>query len=612
MIKFPYGISDFYLVSTGGYFYIDRTDRLPLIEAAGNQLLFLRPRRFGKSMFLSLLENYYDLARASQFEQTFGHLAIGQNPTPLHNRYFVMTWDFSGVETSDDWREMRQSLYNRINAQIYATAVKYAEYLKESVQIDQEDAINSFDSLLTAIRQTPYKLYLLIDEYDNFANEVLMSSIGEGYLRYQEIVQGEGFLKTLFKVIKSAARGQGLERVFITGVSPLVVSDMSSGYNVAEDLYFLPRFADLCGFTEAEVSAVLARVCQQCQFTAEKQAETLAMMRTFYNGYRFSPRREERIYNPTLTLYFLKALQDECLYPEEMLDHNLAMDHARIAYIAQLGGAEQLVLGALNEASPLSTPSLAQRFGVNELMASTVKSNGYVAAILYYFGVLTLAGRTPLQEYILAIPNWVTRQLYLERLRELLLPDRRVDDEIQRLADDFFLHGSLQPLCDFVERRLFSIFDNRDYLAANELTIKTAFLCLLLNDKVYITDSETAIQRTYADLTLMIRPDLRHRQVLRDIIIEFKFVKLSDINIETVNPGAKKAKQKALDGVTARQMSQAELSALPVVQTQLTAARTQLQTYRRDLTVAYGDTLRLHTYAIVALGFDRLVWEEVF
>jgi hypothetical protein len=611
MIKFPYGLSDFYAIIKDGYFYVDRTGHIPRLEEAGRQLLFLRPRRFGKSMLLSLLEAYYDLARADEFDDLFGGLTIGKQPTPLHNRYFVMKWDFSGVETSDDWQLMRQSLYNRINTQIQATIVKYQQQLSVPVKIDPIDALQSFESLLISIRQTPYKLYLLIDEYDNFANEVLMSSIQSGRQRYEEMVKGEGFLKTVFKVIKSAAGGQGLERVFITGVSPLVMSDISSGYNVAEDIYFLPEFADLCGFHEDEVSAIVAQVSKRCQFSVDKEAEILETMRVFYNGYRFHSSQTARIYNPTLVLYFCKALQRSCAYPDQMLDENLSMDRNRIGYIAGLGRADEIINSALNDAEPLRTRTLAQRFGVSDLMSVGQKGREFLASLLYYFGVLTLDGRSDLLEYLLCVPNLVIRRLYAERLQELLLPDVHAREAAQDRVNLFFRTGNLQPLIEFAEQRLFAAYDNRDYIAANELTIKSAFLSLLFNDVLYFVDSETAIRRTYADLTLILRPDLRPRQNLRDFIIEFKYLKMGDIKIDSPQTGDEKPRQRPLDSLTARQMSHADLCALPAVQAQLAQARTQLQSYRRDLQAAYQGGLRLQTYAVVALGFDRLVWEEI-
>ena len=215
-MRFPYGLANFQTIAEEGYLYIDRTDRIGAIEEGGRQLLLLRPRRFGKSLWLSTLENYYDLAKAEQFEQLFGHLKIGQAPTARHNTYFIMKWNFSLVDPMGDAEAIRGALHRHINVEIQATVAKYRDQIPGKVDV-QEDAIASFRSLLAAISRTSHRLYLLIDEYDNFANEVLVShQKGEG--RYRELVGGEGAIKTLFKAVKDAAEGRGLDRVFITGV----------------------------------------------------------------------------------------------------------------------------------------------------------------------------------------------------------------------------------------------------------------------------------------------------------------------------------------------------------------------------------------------------------
>jgi hypothetical protein len=260
MLKFPYGISDFAKLIEEEYWYVDRTNQLPLIESTGEQLLFLRPRRFGKSLILSMLENYYDLARADQFQPLFGHLKIGANPTPKHNQYFVMKWDFSRVEPAQTLQHLRQAIQRHLNDRIQSFAIHYETWLPQPIQIYPDYALSSFESLLTAVQQTPYKLYLLIDEYDNFANQVLMGQGLSSQQHYQELVSGEGVLKTVFSAIKAAGAGRGLDKVFITGVSPLVMSDMTSGYNVAKNIYLEPEFHDLCGFTEAEIVTVLQHI----------------------------------------------------------------------------------------------------------------------------------------------------------------------------------------------------------------------------------------------------------------------------------------------------------------------------------------------------------------
>ncbi|NCC30023.1 MAG: AAA family ATPase, partial [Gammaproteobacteria bacterium] len=335
-MRFPYGLSDFGKLIREGYFYQDRTDRIPLLEAAGDQLLFIRPRRFGKSLLLSMLECYYDLGRAEQFDALFGSLAIGRDPTPSHSRYFVMRWDFSLVKAQGEVRDIEAALHQHINDRILRFQQDYADQLTTPIVLHADNAISTFESALTVVSQTPHKLYLLIDEYDNFANEVLMAKREH----YEALLYGEGLLKTVFKAVKAGAGGQGLDRVFITGVSPVVLSDMTSGYNVAKNIYLEPEINDLCGFTEPEIAAVLTRLASDGADWSH--AEALDTMRTFYNGYRFSEDAEARIYNPTLSLYFLEHLDKRGRYPRRMLDENLAMDRAKLVYIARLPHGEAL------------------------------------------------------------------------------------------------------------------------------------------------------------------------------------------------------------------------------------------------------------------------------
>ncbi|MBM3204061.1 AAA family ATPase, partial [Candidatus Woesearchaeota archaeon] len=268
-MKFPYGIADFGKIRQNGYFYQDRTHLIPQLETAGEQLLFLRPRRFGKSLLLSMLEHYYDINQADSFANLFGDLAIGQNPTLLHNRYFILHWDFSLVKTQGDVRDIEAALHRCLNQAIDVCAYNY----KLAVSITQEDAIHSLGNLLKAVRASGHKIYLFIDEYDNFANEILMARKDQ----YEALLYGEGLFKTVFKAVKAAA-GQGLDRVFITGVSPVALSDITSGYNVATNIYLEPEFNALCGFTEAEISRILQSLAQEdCRWVLE---DVLATLRT--------------------------------------------------------------------------------------------------------------------------------------------------------------------------------------------------------------------------------------------------------------------------------------------------------------------------------------------
>ncbi len=591
-MRFPYGLANFQAIAEEGYLYIDRTDRIGAIEAAGRQLLLLRPRRFGKSLWLSTLENYYDLTKADQFEQLFGHLKIGQAPTARRNSYFVMKWNFSLVDPMGDAEAIRLALHQHINSEIQATAGKYRDLIPAKVQVREDNAISSFRSLLAAISQTPHRLYLLIDEYDNFANEVLVSHHqGEG--RYRELVGGEGTIKTLFKAVKDAAEGRGLDRVFITGVSPVVLADITSGYNVVEDISREPEYADLCGFHEAECRTVLDQVIADCDLPPERVEEALDLMRTFYNGYNFSLEPAGgQIYNPTLALYFFKHLAERCAYPRAMLDNNLAMDRNRIEYIARLPHGEALVSAALDSAHPIVIDDMEQRFGV-ERMLRAPQTHGFLASLLYFFGVLTYSGRDPLGNLQLSIPNLVVRKLYIERIQEALLPGYDLDRERRAVSERFYTAGELAPLCDFIEQRYLPVFDNRDLRWSNELVVKTAFLITLFNDLAYIMDSETAIARGYCDLSLIVRPD-RRQYALLDHVIEFKHLKVSDL------PG--------LDSAALAAMPREELRARPEVAQLLTDAQGQLAGYRKTLQGLYGDKLKLRTHALVCIGLVRFVW----
>ena len=590
-MKLPYAISDFDSLITRGYHYVDRTDHIPLLEAAGDQLLFLRPRRFGKSLLLSMLENYYDINKADRFEMLFGRLAIGQAPTEEHNRYLVMKWDFSGVGAAGDAETIAGNLYDYLNLRISAFMDYYREVLPEHVIEPRQNAISSFQSLLALIQKTGHSLYLLIDEYDNFANELMMGHQNPDEDRYRALLSGEGVMKTLFKTVKMAAGSGGIGRVFITGVSPVAMSDLTSAYNVAKNIYLNARFNTLCGFRELEVAGMTGAIAEECGLSEARANEAVSMMRTFYNGYRFSQRSEQQVYNPTLALYFLEEFQRECAYPDRVLDSNLAMDRGKMHYIARLPQGRELIFGALTETEPVTIFELADRFGVEDMRHGR-KDTGFVASLLYYFGILTQGGMSPFGELILRIPNLVIRKLYAEQIQELLLPEGEEGDMARRVAEALYQRGDMQPLCDFVENKYFKVFSNRDYRWSNELTIKTAFLTLLFNDTLYIMESESEIERTHTDLTMIVRPDKREYRIL-DILIEFKFVSLKEAN---------------LDGEAVRTMEDAALRALPAVQAKQREAEEGLARYQARLNAKFGDLPRLRCFTVVAVGFERLVF----
>jgi hypothetical protein len=589
-MKLPYGISDFKEIATKGYFYCDRTDRIPLLEDY-TSILFLRPRRFGKSLLVSMLANYYDLARADGFEEVFGNLLIGKNPTELHNKYFILKWDFSCVNASGSADNIRQSLYNHINRSIQRFIAYYSNYPLPEIKINKDDAFDSLASLVNAVSMSDYSIYLLIDEYDNFANEVMMSSQANRE-NYEALVHGDGLLKTLFKTIKASAGESLFDRSFITGVSPVVMSDMTSGYNIAKNIYLEARFNDLCGLTEKEIRNALERIEEKCGFKEGQGAAAFDIMQEYYNGYSFDYKAHNRVYNPTLALYFVDSFYKNCEYPEKMLDSNLAADEAKLEYISGIPGGRQLLLDLLESDNQIDISEIEERFGIKRMLKAASKDFSFMASFLYYFGVLTMAGRSSRGKRKLKVPNMVIQSLYVERIREMLLPEPMERDQGIWAAEKLFEEGDIKPVCEFIEQKYFKVFSNRDYISANEFSLKTAFLTLLYNDSLYIMDSEPEISRGYADLTMIIRPDMRQYDIL-DILLEFKFVHLNDVK---------------LTGEQASQLTQEELEAIFEIKAKMKEAKEQAARYGDALEKKYND-LRLHKFAVVSLGFERL-WAE--
>ena len=421
-MKFPYGIADFNAVITEDYYYCDRSNRIPLLEGMGKYLLFIRPRRFGKSLLVSMLHQYYDLLQKDRFETLFGGLAVGKTPSPERNRYLILKWDFSWVDPTGGPDRIRRSLHDHINVCIEHFCGRYRDILDKPTSIDWDNALVSIKHLLSAVQRTGHPLYLLIDEYDNFANEVLTLIQDENDV-YTALVHQNGPLKTLFKGLKSAA-GEGLiERMFITGVSPVVLSDITSGYNIAENIYLDADFEDLCGFTETETREIVQAVVRERNGNEKDLEDVFWLMRTYYNGYTFSPGSKRKIFNPTLAIYFLKGFLRSGKYPRKMLDANLATDEAKLEYAAEIAGGREMLLHALREDRPLTVSDISDRFGVRDMLEDESQDHDSIASFLYFAGFLTIGGETVEGELALTIPNLATRKLYVEKMPSMRFPN---------------------------------------------------------------------------------------------------------------------------------------------------------------------------------------------
>jgi hypothetical protein len=607
VIQFPYGIADFRRIRREGMVYVDRTAHIRDLETLGSVLAFLRPRRFGKSLWLQTLATYYDLRTADAFDEIFGDLAIQSHPTPLRSRYFVLQWNFSTVDPSGSAREIAESLEEHVREQIKVFVLSYRDHLAYPVETGGSTAA-MLTSLLGVVSQTPYKLYLLIDEYDNFVNEVMVRDAET----YHALFGKDGPYKQLFKSVKAATEGQGLERVFVTGVSPVALNDLTSGFNIATDVSLEPSLAGLCGFDERELRDLVAPIAQEERRLAAGEVDRLLdVMRVWYNGYRFSEDVDLLVYNPTNVLYFLRQLLLHGEPPESLHDANLRTDQAKLAFLARTAAGTGVVEDLTEGTGEIRIPLLLDSFSLDDMVKRLGRDRGAVASFLYYLGLLTLTG----EPGRLRIPNLVVRKLFLDRLLEVFLPDPAESYEAREVALRFFDDGDLGPLLAFFEEKLLPVLSNRDQGAppaapgrsgggVNEMVLKALFLSILFDDQRFVVHSELEIERGYADLCLLARPESRFPKAF-DILFELKLVRRKTLG--------KKGRE-------LRVMEEAALRELPAVKAALAEARGQVELYRDALVRqrcvrpppgGRGDAVRPRGYAVVAVGLERLVGEEV-
>jgi len=584
MLKFPYGLMNFATIRMENNYFVDQTAYIKKIEDFGRYLFMLRPRRFGKSLWLNILYNYYDINQADKFDQLFGDLQIGQNPTELHNQYLVLQFDFSKIDIQADIEQIQNNFHDYCNDTLLHFFHTNKKYFSRAIDINKDNCISSLNKTINVATESEQKLYVLIDEYDNFVNELIVKNRDQ---EYYDLVTGEGLLKTFFKVLKDGTK-TSVDRIFITGVSPIMMSDLSSAFNIAEDIFLQKRFNSMMGFTEEDVENILEKTLLACK-KPELFAQSLEMMRYYYNGYCFSEDSDELIYNPTLVLYFVKNLLDTGKYPGMMLDPNLDMDISKLDYIAKLSSGQKRIFEIQYKHEQVAASRIIPRFKLKELMHLEKKNEDYIWSFLYYHGMLTIKDSFGLGVN-LKIPNSVSKIFYYERIRDLLFP-QPVD--LVEIHKAFFLELDIDKYCDFMERNMLSILSNRDYLQATELTYKVMFLTVMYRDDMYIIDSEPEILRQYCDLLYLARADTREKYGLLDILIEFKFINLAEMQMR---------------GEQLQNRSRTELMSHPKVIAKLEQAKEQLAKYKQILEKKHQ--IKLRTIALVGIGFDRIVGVE--
>ncbi len=511
-LKIPYGESNFKTIQTGGYVYIDKTRYISQLEEVGKYIFLLRPRRFGKSLFLSMLEHYYDVAFRDEFDSLFGELHIGQHPTPLRNSYPVLFMDFSGIDTDGGHGAILQRFSSKLEMHLQTFLRRY-DY-PDSYQAAIRDKHSPADKMQQFVELLgDHKFLLLIDEYDHFANSILADDLA----LFQRIMGKGGFVRSFYEVLKTATQRGTLDRLFVTGVTPLMLDSMTSGFNIGQNLSLHEDFNAAIGFTEAEVSTLLQPLVQECGLPLE---QLLADTRDWYNGYRFNLDAPETVYNANMLLYFIKNFDHKrCLYPKKMLDANIASDYGKIMKLFSIGDrdANFAVLDELLNQGEVSARQV-EKFDFDKGF-----TREDFISLLAYMGFITLQRGSLIGE-VFVIPNHVMRELYfqyfkveLERRNQISIPDRALLLAVEQLA----LHADLQPLVTEMQRAL-QLLSNRDAIQMDEKHIKVLLLTLLYQTQIYFVQSEREMNRKYPDILLLERKPLN---IPHQHLIELKYCK---------------------------------------------------------------------------------------
>ncbi|MCX4247270.1 AAA family ATPase [Paraliomyxa miuraensis] len=440
-MKNPYGISDFGRIRDGGFFYADKTPFLAVLEAGYQHVVFLRPRRFGKSTLVSMLEHYYDLGRKDAFDRRFAGLWVHAHPTEERSRYLVLTLDFSSVATDRGPDALLRTLVESVRNRVRTFLLRYRRLVPELDDLyerldDVQDAEGLVGMVLDVVAATPHQIYLLVDEYDHFANRLLSGGAED---MYEAIVTKTGFVRTFYATLKAGTTSGAVARMFVTGVSPLMLDDLSSGFNIATHASLDVGLNTLAGLTRPDVTRAVDELLTARPELAESpgiddRGALLDLLEACYDGYRFSEDAPERVFNSDMVLHFLRELAARKRLPRSMLDRNVRTEYGHLQRIGALSGtavAERRMLLQTILGEGRIRSEIVEQFGVKSLA-----SHAHFLSLLYFLGMLTM-GTSPRSAmgYELEIPNRVIRELQWEYLALMLRDDAgvRIDvDEPQR------------------------------------------------------------------------------------------------------------------------------------------------------------------------------------
>ena len=514
MKKLPYGISDFERLIKNDYYYVDKTMYIEKLEnLAEPYIMFLRPRKFGKTLFTSTLENYYDIKKEGKFDELYGNTYIGKNPTKLKNSYYILKFNFSGIDTTDDKVAMK-GFKKEVASSINVFVEKYE--LDFYINVDDE-AENILDNLIKAfsIQKEGKKIYVIIDEYDHFANELL----GFNTNQFKNLVSKNGKVRKWYEILKKGTETV-IDRIFITGVAPITLDSLTSGFNISSDKTKDERFNEMVGFTENELKILM----RQQNVEEEKQEELLPIMRENYDGYKFSIHGKEKIYNSNMCLYFLNSYTELGRIPEQLIDMNIASDYTKLGKMLDLCKGEErekVIEKTISGEGIIS--DIRQKF--NPAMEFTETD---LISMLFYLGYLTIVGEI-FEKPQLKIPNKVMKEIYSEYFLEILKKETDLqitESDYNEILREIALEGKIDKIIEMLEKYLKTL-SNRDYIKFDEKYIKLIFFCIAMNLKIFKLKSEMEIQRKYPDILLIPKDSSKG---YKGVMIEFKYLKKEEEN----------------------------------------------------------------------------------
>ena len=512
-LKMPYGISNYEKIINDGYYYVDKTMYIEKLEnLPETNIMFLRPRKFGKTLFTSVLENYYDKNKKESFEKLYGNTYIGKNPTKLKNSYCILRFNFSGIDTSTEEATIRG-----FKKEVASSIELFINRYNLEFHVNKEDeAENILDNLFKSfyIQKPQDKIYVIIDEYDHFANELL----GFNTEQFRNLVSKNGKVRKWYEILKEGTETV-VDRIFITGVAPITLDSLTSGFNIGTDITQDEEFNEMIGFTEEELKEIL----NNQEISLKEQEKIIPIMKENYDGYKFCLKAKNQIYNSNMCLYFLSRYIRLGEIPDKLIDTNIASDYSKIGKMLDLCKGENRleILRKTVQGEPIVN-TIIEKFNP----AKEFTENDMIS-MLYYLGYLTISGElVGIPE--LTIPNKVMKEIYADYFMQMM--DKEAEFRIDNNANQEILiqlaqEGRIDKIVEILKIYLNNL-SNRDLIKFDEKYIKLIFYCIAMNIKAYSTKSEMEVNRNYPDILLVPRDSSKGYKA---VMVEFKYIKKGEV-----------------------------------------------------------------------------------